>query len=175
MARREGSKGGSGLEHLVESWLQSKGWKTHRAAAVRVGMRSRSCDIFGVFDLIAVGGSERLGDPRPENPTGYTLACQTTVWDGRSARKKKIEAAGPWPTSWRVSVVTHESVRTGRMTVHWFLVEDYFSPSAFGPAGVWTPVQRVRVDMKEILEFRSNKAALERAAAAQAAREAGAK
>lgn len=161
MSKAEGSRGGNDLEHLFGTWLETRGWRYHRAMAVRVpGTRfSRAHDILGCFDFLAVGGPERLQDPRPEKPTGYSWAAQLTVPDKRSARRKKVAAAGPWPASWRVSVVHHLSERVGRETHHWFAVEDYDSQ-----AGVWGELRKVRVDMKEILEYRSNRAALERAA-----------
>ncbi len=170
MSKREGSKGGNDLEHDLETWLQMRGWVVHRAAAVRVGRFSRKHDLFECLDFLAFGGPWGLRDTKPATRTGYTWGIQATVPDKRSARRKKVVATGPWPLSWRVSVVTHESERVGRDTWHWFLVEDYDSV-----AGTWSAQERVRVNMQEILEYRSNKAALERAAAAQAAREAGAK
>lgn len=125
MSKRKGAKGGGELERLVEAWLQLNGWTTHRAAAVTVRLPggktfSKSHDLFGVFDFLAAKRAPSARDLAPE-----TWALQVTVPDKRAARRAKVEAAGPWPRTWRVSVLHHLSARVGRSLMHWFMVEDW--------------------------------------------------
>lgn len=149
MAKRAGSKSGGELERLVEAWLQIAGWKTHRAAAVLVRLPSgksfsKSHDLFGVFDFVACRRAE------PANLDGHpeTWAIQTTSPATRSVRRDKIAAAGPWPRSWRVSILHHLSARVGRETLHWFVFEDYED-------GVWSEPVKVEISVKALEAYRS--------------------
>jgi hypothetical protein len=172
LSKRKGSKGAGELERLVEAWLATTGWRSHRAAAVLVRLPggrtfSKMHDIMGVFDFIAVkpNAQQRGGDPLE------TWALQTTAPDNRGVRRKKVEAAGPWPHSWRVSILHHLSARVGRESLHWFMIEDYRD-------GEWSEPVKVQVDVNVLKEFRSEKHAERKvarvvAAAEREAREAG--
>lgn len=161
--RSKGSKTGSELERLVQSWLQLAGWKTHRAAAAGLfrlpGGRAftRSNDLFGCFDLLA---HKRTEEELDKHGNVYvpqeTWAIQTTAPTGRDARRKKIQAAGPWPVSWRVSLLIHKSARLGRQTKHWFMIEDLVN-------GSWTTEQPVEVDVKTLEAHRSAASAAKKA------------
>lgn len=161
MSKRAGSKGGAELERLVEAWLEVQGWKVHRAAPAGLvqlaggGHFTRSNDLFGCFDFLACTPWERAtGAPGPDE---QTWAIQATAPDNRSPRRAKIEAAGPWPRSWRVSIVHHVSERVGRETRHFFIVEDRDPFS-----GKWSEPAAVAVDLDALLAFRSAKARAKR-------------
>lgn len=157
--KRAGSIVGGELERLVQAWLELCGWKAHRAAATgfirTAGGRGfvRSHDLFGCFDFIAARPirpeARRLGDIHPE-----TWALQVTAPADRSRRREKIVAAGPWPASWRVSILHHTSECVIRNTMHLFHVEN-LSP---GVDASWGKPESVGVDVAQLRAHRSAKA-----------------
>lgn len=92
---------GNAAEKVMEAYLALQGWpEVHVAGAVRErlpngNVLTRSHDLFGCFDAMAVDGRSR----------GYTVwAIQVTTPNNRAARRKKVQGRR-WPASWRISVV----------------------------------------------------------------------
>ncbi len=107
--------GGSEAELLYHKWLLTKEWTVHRARTFYVPLAgqfigrtcpvchrgkpkiiNQSTDIWGVFDFLAFN-SEDL------------WAVQITTPTNRSARRRKISNAGPFPPLMKIAVVVHET------------------------------------------------------------------
>jgi hypothetical protein len=112
-----GRKAGK-AELLVKGWLEMNGWLVHRAAQTGYftyetagGDEGRACkshDLFGCIDLLAIKPADA---PRScQEPSVETWAIQVTTQAGRSARRRKIEKVKHWPISWKVSILSHETI-----------------------------------------------------------------
>jgi len=109
MASKRGVSGNA-AELLLQKWLESCGYLVHRAARagfVRLSngvCLSKSYDVFGCLDFLAL--------PRVDAPdAGGVWAIQVTTQKGRSPRRKKIlEHLAYWPSAWRISIVSQETI-----------------------------------------------------------------
>ena len=147
-------------ELLVATWLETMGWTCHRAAPALFWAggvpRSRSHDLFGALDVLAIQrdhmtGSGGIGDPILLREV---WAVQVTTQAGRSKRRSKLGAVA-WPRGWRVSLVSHEVTEdpTNRSKrVHWLKIEDLDFCS-------WQPPKVVGIDPKVIKKFRRDRRA----------------
>lgn len=124
--------GGAAAELLFHKWLLQKRWTVHRARTVRMPLHNQmrppfcpkcrkgtpvtvnmTTDIFGVFDFLAFDGDEMW-------------ACQVTTHEGIRARKRKIEAKGPYPSMLKVVIVTHQpGEMAGRKRLHYWKIHPY--------------------------------------------------
>lgn len=99
---------GSAAEKVLEAYLALQGWsevQMARAARERLpGGRviTRTHDIFGCFDTLAVDGR---GHPE-------VWAMQVTTPNNRSLRRRKVQGRR-WPASWRISVIVVKAVPSG--------------------------------------------------------------
>jgi len=153
---------GSEAELLAQKWLQSEGWLVHRARPSSLvtlppkfpGDKPRtfcqSHDVFGCLDLIAISA------------TRGTWAWQVTSASSASAksdRRRKIEAVEAWPSSWRVSLVTHERTpdpANRARSISWWRVEDYTLSGLADDGGAvraWSPAIAIRFDPREVEEY----------------------
>lgn len=137
-----GLKAGA-AESLFQKWLAMEGWKAHRAAKpafvkTKSGGFSRSYDVFGAFDFVAYRGDD-------------VWCVQTTTQDGRNARRRKIEALGEMPSTWRVSIISHETTEDaahrGRR-LHFWRIEDAsrFMDGEGDPTLTWQAPEAVPFD-----------------------------
>lgn len=119
---RRPSRGLKGVaaERALERWLIANGWTVHRAAKAGTAQRGgrwfcKSNDIFGALDILAIRTAASVADrveaglPHEPRMAPETWAIQVTTQNGRSERRRKLEAIG-WPRSWRVSLMSHETV-----------------------------------------------------------------
>lgn len=101
---------GKDLERAWARYLRARGWTVHVAEAARYidqrgRPRTQKEDLFGLFDVLAIGANKG------------TWAVQCTTAGGASRRRKRIDDAGPiFPPGWRVSVVTCGRDAAG---LHW--------------------------------------------------------
>lgn len=146
---RSRGKKGNEAELLFKKWLEWRGYTVHRAARAGFVQRGdmkfcQSHDLFGVFDMLAIA-------------PGATWAVQVTTQNGRTVRRRKIEALkDALPRDWLVTLVTHEATENpahrGRRLNFWRL-EHFSKVSITGGTGNerdWDKPDAVAFDPKVV-------------------------
>lgn len=163
MAKRaRGTKGGE-AELLFQKWLLHTGeWdRVHRVARPALveyqpgKFFTQSHDLFNCLDFIAVRRARHLQheDDHAVADTetwGVQVTTISPSGSGSNMSRRRKKMAGPWPRSWRISLVVHEQVPDPAhraRSLHFWRVQDYVD-------GVWQEAVAVPFDRAAVSKVR---------------------